>query len=369
MNKRLFLVAGPQSFGNRLLVEMLTTAGIAGHPNHAQPWDRSDLSLSLEQAPPLITLHRSAPHAGDWDAINRAIGDAKRAGYTVNVLTPVRAQDAAEASLVRRQLAPDLEAARLQIEKAWHTIFAATCAHCVGTLLIPIGELNTPQFLAWLAKTLELPRCPAPVLRDEDTKHRQHMPEAMAFSFDWTTCHAKDWERWLIDYRNRGFLKVLTVGAAEGRTECWMLANIAFQPSDELHTVEPGYVPEWHARLKRNHAAHPQRARWTLWELPAAQGLPALIKRQYQYDIIYLDANHEEHAVYADLLNCWQLLKQGGTLIVDDYAYRDARIGEGPGNAVRWALAELHEELTIEVVHGQSKGQAMLRKNRQRAWE
>ena len=362
MTRRLYLVAGPESYGNRLLVHTLTTAGIAGAANHLQPWDRPDLSLSLVDAPELITLHRSCPHAGNWEAVAQAIAGAQAAGYRVTVLSPVRPQDTAELSQVARGLAPDVDTARLRIEKAWHEINHTTNAAGTEHLFCPVAELNNGHYLNWLRQALDLPRNPAPSYRDEDTKHRQKLPPALAFTFDWTTCHATHWHRWLEPHRCQAFLRVLTVGAAEGRTEAWLFANLLTEPTGQLVTIEPGFCQEWHARLKANHAAHPNRDRWQLIEQASARALVGRLRRGDTFHVIYLDGNHEEHAAYHDLLLCWQLLAPGGTLIVDDYDHRHPTVNQGVGNALRYALPELESPALVEVITRGTKGQAMLRK-------
>lgn len=362
-HKRAYIISGPQSHGNHLLVDLLHTAGIPINPHMNHDWQQPTLAQGLEYAPELITFDRSTPYDGDWDALTHAIIAAESHGYTVTVISPVRAQDAAELSLIARGHAPDLETAALLITKAWKTIFAATEATAVEHLLIPTHALADPRYLTWLAKTLGLLRDPANIYRDEDAKHRLTINDGYQFTFDWTSCHVADWNRWLVPYRAPVPLRILTVGAAEGRSEIWLLANLAVNPLDTVTTIEPGYVADWHRRLLHNHSIHPARARWHLIQKPSSIALPNLIHTGTLFDVIYLDADHEEHCSYADTLNAWHLLRRGGTLIIDDVAYRDARNGEGAGQALRYALPEFHEQLTIEVSVNGTKGQAMIRKH------
>ena len=58
-------------------------------------------------------------------------------------------------------------------------------------------------------------------------------------------------------------------------------------------------------------------------------------------DMIYIDASHEEEAVYNDMYYYWPLVKQGGILFGDDY------VQEGVANAVKRFCNEQELKYTV----------------------
>lgn len=42
---------------------------------------------------------------------------------------------------------------------------------------------------------------------------------------------------------------------------------------------------------------------------------------EYNFDFIYIDGDHRQNAVYTDAVNAWEVLKQGGHILFDDYKW------------------------------------------------
>jgi predicted O-methyltransferase YrrM len=59
--------------------------------------------------------------------------------------------------------------------------------------------------------------------------------------------------------------------------------------------------------------------------ISGVQGGHFLEQNNVLVDIIYIDAGHEFEAVALDIVVFWRVLKPGGTLILDDYAYHDVQ--------------------------------------------
>ncbi len=362
MAKRAIIITGPQSHGNRFLTDLIASTGIPGSGTHQQPWDRPDGTLALTDAPPFICLFRSMPHAGEWEALAAALRACKNAGYAPTVLRVVRPQDAAERAQVTAGHATSPLAARHAIARAWLSIDAAIHYHDAEHLTIDPAETNNPAYRQWLAHAARLPNIPAPAYRDENRKHRENLDTRYTFSFDWTTSHAPHWRRWLSPLITTPFLNVLTIGAAEGRSELWLLANILQNPGARLTTVEPGYCPEWHARLTANWETHPDRTKWDIIETPSHLALARFLRNGTKFHAARIDADHEEHAAYADILNTWQTLHPGGLLIVDDYNHRSHEVNGGVGEALRYALPALGPLAAFEAITNGGKGEAFLQK-------
>jgi predicted O-methyltransferase YrrM len=54
--------------------------------------------------------------------------------------------------------------------------------------------------------------------------------------------------------------------------------------------------------------------------------LPQLIVNKKEYDFIYIDANHMSSFVLTDAIFSWYLLKVGGMLAFDDYAWETVKL-------------------------------------------
>ena len=55
-----------------------------------------------------------------------------------------------------------------------------------------------------------------------------------------------------------------------------------------------------------------------------------------RFEVIYIDAHHDEDEVYGDMRRCWKLLKPGGVMFGDDYLVNEP----GVVNAVKRFAAE-----------------------------
>jgi len=64
------------------------------------------------------------------------------------------------------------------------------------------------------------------------------------------------------------------------------------------------------------------------------EALPGLYVAGKRYDWAYIDGSHEGHDCLSDMCAVWALLKPGGLMIVDDYAWSDSSVLIPPGPAV-----------------------------------
>jgi predicted O-methyltransferase YrrM len=62
--------------------------------------------------------------------------------------------------------------------------------------------------------------------------------------------------------------------------------------------------------------------------------LPALISKNSKYNFIYVDADHHSSSVLRDLCLSWELLKSGGVIICDDYAWTHRKRNSSPKLAI-----------------------------------
>lgn len=120
--KRAFLIAGPESSGNRILASLLVRAGVHGAGSTNQLYDRERLPDG-SVSPVLTIIHHE---------IRGPITAMRERGYEVTVIVMTRDPFAQEQSMVQRGHVPSIEAA--------HKLALETYAENFSTIL----ELGVP---------------------------------------------------------------------------------------------------------------------------------------------------------------------------------------------------------------------------------
>ena len=160
---------------------------------------------------------------------------------------------------------------------------------------------------------------------------------------------------------DHGVRKFLEIGSFEGRSTVWIMENM-MRKGDYLLCIDTWKGGEEHGtedmeavwqRFKANTAIAKEKtgvsagtARGTSIvgladELPEWAGT---------YDFIYIDGSHVAKDVLTDACMAWPLLKQGGIMVFDDYAWGDPRdILHRPKIAIDAFMNIFAEE--IEMIH------------------
>lgn len=159
----------------------------------------------------------------------------------------------------------------------------------------------------------------------------------MKFTTDWFTHNIPNFE--LCTKTAPDNKTYLEIGCFEGRSSCWLLQN-ALSHYGKLTCVDP-YAPESHlwklfntnplANFKENiaEAKHEQQD-VRLIQKPSYEGLADLITTEMElFDFIYVDGDHRPHMALMDGCMAWGLLKQGGTMLFDDYLYPEKPTKDG----------------------------------------
>lgn len=158
----------------------------------------------------------------------------------------------------------------------------------------------------------------------------------MKFTTDWFTHNIPNFE--LCTKTAPDNKMYLEIGCFEGRSSCWLLQN-ALSHCGDLICVDP-YAPESHlwklfntnplANFKENIAEvkHEQQ-NVRLIQKPSYEGLADLIQDNVKFDFIYVDGDHRPHMALMDGCMAWGLLKQGGTMLFDDYLYPEKPTKDG----------------------------------------
>ena len=156
------------------------------------------------------------------------------------------------------------------------------------------------------------------------------MDNKMEFSQDWFSHNIPNFQylKGLIPACSN----ILEVGCFEGRATCWMLENMlphngyitcvdTFEGSEEHEKMTLTLLFE---RWKLNvDWVRQQGQTVTAYKGKSSVALAQLIHDNQQFDFIYIDGSHQAPDVLTDACMAWQLLKTGGIMLFDDYAWQD----------------------------------------------
>jgi predicted O-methyltransferase YrrM len=153
---------------------------------------------------------------------------------------------------------------------------------------------------------------------------------AYEFSSDWFTSNLPVWQRALAPYAGRRGLRYLEVGVFEGRSVLWMLENVLTDPGARATVIDP-FEGDLKGRFLANLRKSGQERKVTVivgYSQIELRGQPLA-----SYDIAYIDGSHSADDVLEDAVLTFRLLKPGGLLIFDDYAWRPGsdRVKDWPG--------------------------------------
>ena len=136
------------------------------------------------------------------------------------------------------------------------------------------------------------------------------------FSSDWFTDHIPVWEQFLTAFKDKADVRYLEIGVFEGRSAVWMLENILTHPSARLTAIDI-FPDDLQDRFVGNIDKSGFRDKVEIFKGKSQEKLRELPLASY--DLIYIDGSHRAKHVFLDTALSWDLLKDGGLLIFDDY--------------------------------------------------
>jgi hypothetical protein len=139
------------------------------------------------------------------------------------------------------------------------------------------------------------------------------------FTADWFSADIPKWEKYLAPFKGKPNLCYLEIGVFEGRSVVWMLENILTHPTARFTCIDP-FFGDLMARFKENLKISGSLDKATIIKGFSQKKLKDLAPDSFH--IIYIDGSHSAADVLADAVLSWPLLKNGGLLIFDDYAWR-----------------------------------------------
>ena len=144
---------------------------------------------------------------------------------------------------------------------------------------------------------------------------------------DWFTQNSPVWNAILDGFKNTPDLRYLEVGCYEGRSAVWMLENVLTEPSSTLTCIDP-FLEQFGGQIaKQRFLANAQTASGPN-RVDVIEGYSQVELRElplHSFHIIYIDGDHVARAVLEDAVLSWRLLKAGGLIIFDDYAWEHQR--------------------------------------------
>lgn len=140
------------------------------------------------------------------------------------------------------------------------------------------------------------------------------------FTSDWFTYNIPTWNRVLQDMKGRPNLTYLEVGPYEGRSFFWIMDNVLTHPSSRaiaIDTFDKFYDNDFEKTFFENLDRSGRKSNVTVMKGASQQKLREI--KLNSVDLIYIDGDHGSKGVLMDALFSWDLLKEGGILIFDDY--------------------------------------------------
>jgi predicted O-methyltransferase YrrM len=163
------------------------------------------------------------------------------------------------------------------------------------------------------------------------------------FTNDWFVGNIPVWDMLIPQFAPTKFLEI---GSYEGRSTCHLIEKFGVKTPIEFHCVDTWEGGVEHVRatmsdverrfdhniaIARSKATHPvhlvkhkKYSNLALAELIAAG-------RSGAFDVIYIDGSHQAPDVLSDCVLSFQLLRNGGLMIFDDYLWSMEAMGKQDG--------------------------------------
>lgn len=140
------------------------------------------------------------------------------------------------------------------------------------------------------------------------------------FSADWFSDNIPIWTKTLAELKGKPNLNYLEIGVYEGRSFFWVMDNILTDPSCRATAIDTfdiyaGNDPEVVFRYNLARSGHEPKV--TIIKGSSRDKLRTLPPNSF--DLIYVDGDHGGKSVLMDAVLAWDLLKEGGLMIFDDY--------------------------------------------------
>jgi len=128
----------------------------------------------------------------------------------------------------------------------------------------------------------------------------------------WLQDHYRNF--WYIEseFKNKDNLRFMEIGVFEGRTTTWLIDNVLKTgKNNKIYCIEPNLTENGKYNLDKV-------SEWIEFFPTYSEKILHTFERNV-FDFIYDDGNHNARDTLLDMVLSWELLKEGGILLVDDY--------------------------------------------------
>ena|SRR6185369_7474879 len=161
------------------------------------------------------------------------------------------------------------------------------------------------------------------VSSSSSSEQEQEQKRKYVFSSDWFSQHISHWKRILHGLENKK-INVLEIGSFEGRSSTWILDELFKNHESRLVSIDSfeRLLPEIDS--EKNFLENIRKTgKENQVEVIKSNSWDALIQlnreKRIIFDFIYIDASHIACDVLSDTVLSWNLLKEEGIMIFDDY--------------------------------------------------
>jgi len=131
----------------------------------------------------------------------------------------------------------------------------------------------------------------------------------------------------------------LEIGCFEGLTTCY-ICDFMLNPGGRVICIDP--LEEKYLTEDLDEEAETMNKDFTMFKgqydrfIRNTKNKPVELKRdtsitvfngpgfnEFRFDFIYIDGDHREKQIFKDACNSWEVLKEGGHILFDDYGWRD----------------------------------------------
>ena len=160
------------------------------------------------------------------------------------------------------------------------------------------------------------------------------------FTEDWFQLGPVLWPELVKHLPDRPSRRFLEIGSFEGRSAVWIIENMA-RPADHVFLVDTWEGGQEHSEINMKDVearfdANIAQARSTLGcpqihkikttSTDALANQLRWMKTEDDFmDFIYIDGSHQARDVLTDACMAWQVLREGGVMVFDDYLWGDPR--------------------------------------------
>jgi len=188
------------------------------------------------------------------------------------------------------------------------------------------------------------------------------------FSLEWTRYYAKPynfsfdntfrsfistipvWEEMLSIFKGKPDIHYLEIGVNQGRSAIWVLENILTHPSAKLTGID---IFSEGTDFKEKYLSNLKLSGFE-GKTTTIQGFSQVVLRNLpanSFDIIYIDGDHRANGVMADAVLSFELLRNGGIIIFDDYLWHAKKLPENLRPQVAVDSFITAYRTSLEVIH------------------